>query len=83
MMVDRDDSWYRLAACTGLPTALFFPDPTHPDPASVAEAKAVCGRCPVVEQCRDAGASEAHGIWGGLTASERHAVDRPAPQEAA
>jgi len=38
-----------------------------------AEAKAVCQRCPVIEQCRQHALQvhEPYGIWGGLSAEER------------
>jgi WhiB family redox-sensing transcriptional regulator len=38
----------------------------------------VCGRCPVVDDCRDYAmrAREAHGIWGGLTEDEREVIFR-------
>jgi WhiB family transcriptional regulator, redox-sensing transcriptional regulator len=73
-MADHDDTWYRLAACRGAPTDLFFPDPGRADHAAVAEAKAVCAACPVQEPCLVAGMAEYHGIWGGLTVRERRAM---------
>jgi WhiB family redox-sensing transcriptional regulator len=38
-----------------------------------AKAKAVCQRCPVLEQCRRyaLSAEEPYGVWGGLTEDER------------
>lgn len=41
--------------------------------AREAAAKAVCAACPVLEECRDwvLAVDEPHGIWGGLTESER------------
>lgn len=41
----------------------------------VAEAKAVCARCPVLTSCREHGlnAAEPYGIWGGWTVQEREA----------
>ncbi|WP_416980948.1 WhiB family transcriptional regulator [Streptomyces sp. T028] len=46
----------------------------------IDEAKAVCGRCPVVEQCLDWAlrAVQVEGIWGGTTESERRAMRRRA-----
>lgn len=81
-MAVRDDSWYRSAACRGMATSLFFPEPPRPDPAVVAEAKAVCSRCPVQERCLAVGGREEHGIWAGLTVGERRAARR-AQREAA
>jgi len=82
-MAVRDDSWYRLAACRGLPTGLFFPEPCRPDPAAVCEAKAVCAGCPVRERCLTVGLHEEHGIWGGLTVGERRAARRAQQEKAA
>lgn len=82
-MAVRDDSWYRLAACRGRPTGFFFPDPVRPDPAAVAEAKALCTSCPVTDRCLKVGMGEEHGIWGGLTVGERRAARRSQRGEAA
>lgn len=39
---------------------------------SYAEAKAVCDRCPVRQQCLDYALNrEDYGVWGGLTPRER------------
>jgi WhiB family redox-sensing transcriptional regulator len=82
-MTDRDASWRRLAACRGAPAALFFPDPLCPDVAAVSEAKTVCARCAVREECLVAGLAEEHGIWGGLTVGERRVLRRSQRGEAA
>lgn len=82
-MTVRDDYWYRLAACRGMATALFFADPRPPDPAAVAEAKAVCTRCPVRQGCLTVGLREPHGIWGGLTVAERRPARLAERQKAA
>lgn len=82
-MAVHDHSWYRLAACRGMTTGVFFPEPGRLEPAAVAEAKAVCAGCPVRERCLAAGRREVHGIWGGLTVGERQAVRRSRQGEAA
>jgi hypothetical protein len=39
------------------------------------EAHAACARCPVVEQCRQAGEQALDGMWGGqLVRRNRHAL---------
>ena len=62
------------AACRDADTSVFFPvSDTFAD-----EAKAICGSCPVAEQCLEY-ALETHqsdGVWGGLTAVERHRLIR-------
>jgi WhiB family transcriptional regulator, redox-sensing transcriptional regulator len=58
---------------------LFFPvGNSGPALAQIAEAKAVCGRCPVVAECRDwaVQAGPVDGVWGGTTESERRAMRR-------
>lgn len=41
-------------------------------------AKRVCSGCPVKTECRLAGRSEEHGIWGGVTPNKRAAERRKA-----
>jgi WhiB family redox-sensing transcriptional regulator len=71
--------WRERAACRGVDTELFFPI-GNSGPATLAqidEAKAVCGRCPVVEQClKWATEGGEVGIWGGMTDSERCDIRR-------
>lgn len=48
------------------------------DPRLVAEAKAVCGRCPVATACLTGALNrrEPTGVWGGLTTQERRNAHR-------
>lgn len=41
-----------------------------------AAAKALCARCPVIEQCREHALAvrEPYGVWGGLTEAERRQI---------
>lgn len=62
------------AACQGEETSVFFPvSDTFAD-----EAKAICATCPVAEACLEYAIAtrQGDGVWGGLTASERHRVIR-------
>jgi WhiB family redox-sensing transcriptional regulator len=68
--------WQLHGSCRGESTALFF----HPDgergPARArrqAAAKAVCGRCPVIDACLKHALSvrEPYGVWGGMSEEER------------
>jgi WhiB family redox-sensing transcriptional regulator len=69
-------------ACVGeAPAHHDDPDPWHDDTeAADTEAKAVCDTCPVLDACRTwimaaeggAGLTSRAGVWGGLTARERH-----------
>ncbi|MFD4829218.1 WhiB family transcriptional regulator [Streptomyces uncialis] len=72
-----DHSWHARALCRDLAPqradALFFPRPR--DHKAIAQAKSLCGECPVKKDCfnhaLDNGTKE--GIWGGLTEAERKA----------
>jgi WhiB family redox-sensing transcriptional regulator len=66
--------WFDEAACRDADTTLFFPT----SDAHAAEAKAICAACPVREECLEYALETrpADGVWGGLTAIERHRVLR-------
>jgi WhiB family redox-sensing transcriptional regulator len=71
--------WHERAACLGQDPELFFPvGNSGPALVQIDEAKAVCGRCPVAEQCLRWAlkAGQVDGIWGGTTESERRAMNR-------
>lgn len=78
MSVSVDPSrWLDRAACRGPVGKIFFPPPV-PEPRAArlireAQAKAVCQSCPVCRECLDYALAirEPHGIWGGLSESER------------
>jgi len=68
------DEFFVDAACKGADTAVFFPVSEN----GGTEAKAICASCPVAAQCLEY-AIETHqpdGVWGGLTAVERHRLVR-------
>nr|PZM91077.1 MAG: WhiB family transcriptional regulator [Thermocrispum agreste] len=68
------DDWRDLAACRGEDPELFFPIGTSgPALLQVEQAKAVCRRCSVAEQCLAEALRrrEMYGIWGGTTEAER------------
>lgn len=69
--------WSNRAACLTAEPEQFFPVGTGG--ASLREtdaAKAVCGRCPVIGECRDYALStrQPFGVWGGLDEEERRAL---------
>lgn len=69
--------WRERAACLRVDPDLFFPiGISGPALVQVGEAKAVCGRCPVVEQCLGWAmrVGQVEGVWGGTTESERRAM---------
>ena len=68
--------WRDRAGCRDVDPELFFPVGTSgPALLQVAEAKAVCRRCPVAAECLtwalDSGQDA--GVWGGLSEDERRA----------
>ncbi|MDT0542716.1 MULTISPECIES: WhiB family transcriptional regulator [Streptomyces] len=70
--------WWRHAACVDEDPELFFPVGVAGPAAQEqrARAKWICGRCPVIDECReyalDAGVT--HGVWGGTSEEERRAL---------
>jgi WhiB family redox-sensing transcriptional regulator len=71
--------WAELRACKDEDPELFFPiSEVGPGAWQVAQAKAVCARCPVRSDCLayalDNGLD--HGIFGGLTELERRQMIR-------
>lgn len=68
--------WQLHGACRGQDSSLFFHPEGERGPSRSARenaAKAVCGRCPVVEPCRAHALAtrEPYGVWGGMSESER------------
>lgn len=79
--------WTDAAACKGKPLEWFFPTKG----GTLRQAKALCARCPVVQQCRDAtdimenGATQpvhVHGFFGGESPNQRMARRGAAQPEA-
>ena len=72
-----DDAWQVKAACRGPQATVFFPPSTfeRKDEKQDRErrAKAICATCAVKQPCLDYAMRirEQHGIWGGLSESER------------
>jgi WhiB family redox-sensing transcriptional regulator len=71
--------WRHRAICRDEDPELFFPiGNTGPALLQIEQAKAVCRRCPVIQQCL-AWALESGqdaGVWGGLSEDERRALKR-------
>jgi WhiB family redox-sensing transcriptional regulator len=68
--------WQLRGLCRQLDSTMFFtPDRERGSLRTRREqrAKAVCARCPVLEQCRSHAlrAREPYGVWGGMTEHER------------
>jgi len=74
-----EGGWRRHAACRGEDPELFFPvGSAGPALAQIAEAKAVCARCPVRDACLNFALSSGqdYGIWGGLSEDARRDLRR-------
>lgn len=66
--------WQHAAACLTADPATFFPE--QGETAVTQNAKAVCNRCPVADECLDYALRHAikFGVWGGLTEYERRRI---------
>ncbi|MFF8637039.1 WhiB family transcriptional regulator [Streptomyces pilosus] len=73
------DNWRSSAACRTEDPDLFFPIGTSgPAVMQTEQAKAVCRRCPVQEQCLEWAleTGQSIGVWGGTSETERRALKR-------
>lgn len=80
------EDWRNHAACRDEDPELFFPVGTSgPALLQVEQAKAVCRRCLVTDECLawalDSGADE--GVWGGASSEERRSLERRGVRPAA
>ncbi len=71
--------WRHVAACRDEDPELFFPiGNTGPALLQIEEAKSVCRRCSVREECLQFALETGQdaGVWGGLSEDERRALKR-------
>ncbi|CAL9585718.1 Transcriptional regulator WhiB [Streptomyces sp. enrichment culture] len=79
-----DTTWHTRGVCHGMDPedadAVFFPLPR--DYEAIAEAKELCGLCPVRRDCLNFALENVlkEGIWGGLTEAERRPWHDGLPQ---
>ena len=78
-MDDIDRSFMNKAACKGMDPELFMP--VRGENLKIRAAKKVCQFCPVQTECAEYGLQlatmyDTHGIFGGLTRSERETILR-------
>ncbi|MEU7597328.1 WhiB family transcriptional regulator [Streptomyces sp. NPDC039022] len=76
---DAVTGWQLLGACRAEDPELFYPvGYAGPAKSQIADAKAVCRRCPVLDICQDwaLATGEEWGVWGGLSESERRNIRR-------
>lgn len=64
-------TWMRWASCAETDPDIFHPEDGNA--AQAEQAKSVCRRCPVRDQCLAYALdnNEEHGVWGGLSPKER------------
>jgi WhiB family transcriptional regulator, redox-sensing transcriptional regulator len=72
-----EQRWRFKAACADRDTNFWFPAETGVTPA-MRRAVEICRGCEVIAECLDHAMTkpEYHGIWGGLTAPQRHDLRR-------
>jgi len=71
--------WRHEAACLDSDPELFFPiGNTGPALLQIEEAKSVCRRCTVIDECLQWALETGQdaGVWGGLSEEERRALKR-------
>jgi len=71
--------WRHRAICRDEDPELFFPiGNSGPALLQIAEAKAVCERCPVIGDCLSWALESGQdaGVWGGMSEDERRALKR-------
>jgi WhiB family redox-sensing transcriptional regulator len=71
--------WRHRAICRDEDPELFFPiGNSGPALLQIAEAKAVCQRCPVTSECLSWAIETGQdaGVWGGMSEDERRALKR-------
>ena len=73
--------WQAQALCREASPDMFFHPEGERGPSRVTRderAKALCARCPVLQECRTHALTvrETYGVWGGLTEQEREEIYR-------
>lgn len=79
-------AWRNKAACLDEDPELFFPQgTTGPALDQIERAKAVCQRCPVIDECLDWAleTNQDAGVWGGKSEDQRRTMRRARRRQAA
>jgi WhiB family redox-sensing transcriptional regulator len=72
-------AWWTKAACLDEDPELFFPNGTTGAALmQIEQAKAVCRRCPVTDECLQWAleTNQDAGVWGGMSEDERRSLRR-------
>lgn len=82
-LYDPERRWAARAICRWEDRHLFFADGrqrpgrvSQPIQKAWAQAKEICGMCPVLLECQRDTLGENHGVWGGRDENERAAIRR-------
>lgn len=72
-------AWQQPGLCRGVDSSMFFGvegESRHTRIHREQVAKALCGQCQVIAECREYAMTvgEPYGIWGGLSAAERQTL---------
>ncbi|KAA0917891.1 WhiB family transcriptional regulator [Dietzia sp. ANT_WB102] len=74
--IDEQWAWADYGNCQELPDLFYNSEDEAKSLRRRKEsaAKKLCGRCPVIAQCRAHALAgrELYGVWGGMTEAERH-----------
>lgn len=73
--------WQDDAECADISSHFFFPDDDGPvNGHSYTEARTICAQCPVITECLTYALTDqiSHGMFGGLTPTERLRLVRAA-----
>jgi len=68
------ENWKDKAECLDADPDIFFP----PEGVNIHQARAVCARCPVQEECLEYALKHniEFGVWGGMSRKEREQIAR-------
>lgn len=68
------ENWKDKAECLDADPDIFFP----PEGVNIREARAVCARCPVQEECLEYAIKHniEFGVWGGMSVIQREQLAR-------
>lgn len=73
--------WMENALCKRIDNSFWYPPLDSQSPESYyAIGRELCHRCPVWEDCLNAGRSETWGMWGGLIPQERTVLITKSPK---
>lgn len=78
---EAEVDWRHKAVCREEDPELFFPiGNTGPALLQIEQAKLVCRRCPVIDECLKWAleSGQDSGVWGGTSEDERRAIKRRA-----